>query len=129
MANLVQRIIGALTRNGTNGRTYGGDENLIHVPDGFRGAYGKRVADFVDQIMREGAEGRTPEEIEAQALCPGCYMVVMFNASLYLAARSGQHPAELSATLGMAYAELGRRLELIEEITLVAPQLERELIP
>jgi hypothetical protein len=95
-----------LTQNGSDGRVYGGDVNLIHVVDGLRGQMGVDVADTVERLMRERAENRTNEEREAQALCPGCYMVVIFNAMLSLAERTGQDLKEMTRAMKGALTEL-----------------------
>lgn len=97
--------MGQLTRNGNDGRVYGGDAELIHVKDGMRATAGIAVADFVDTLMRAKVENRTDEERADQALCPGCYMVVMFNAMMSLADRTGQPRKELIASMVGALKE------------------------
>jgi hypothetical protein len=95
-----------LTRNGTDGRVYGGDPNLIHVPDGTRADVGARAAAFVENEMRQGAENRTERQREMQRLCPGCFMVVGFNMLLRLADDTGQDRRELARSMIHAFEQL-----------------------
>lgn len=106
-----------LTRNGTDGRIYGGDCDLIHVKDGKRAAAGKAVAKVMDELMRKNAENRTEQEKAEQLLCPGCYMVVGFNMLTELARQNGQPLAELAASMENAFRQLREGGEdSIEEI-------------
>lgn len=95
-----------LTANGTDGRVYGGDPNLIHVPDGKRADLGNLAACFVEAEMRKGAENRTHREREMQTLCPGCYMVVGFDMLLRLADDAGQDRRQLAKSMIAAYEKL-----------------------
>lgn len=96
----------ALSRNGTDGRVYGGDKQLIHVADGKRAQAGRRMATLLDGLMREHAENRTEAEKASQLLCPGCYMVVAFNMLTELAKRNGQPMGELAASMANAFTAL-----------------------
>jgi hypothetical protein len=110
----------ALTRNGTDGRVYGGDCNLIHVVDGNRAALGREMAATLDTRMRQQAVGRTAEQRETQLLCPGCYMVVVFDMLTELARRNGQPLTELASSMCNAlemYASKG--ISAIEEIEVI----------
>lgn len=94
---------------GTNGRVFGGDCDLIHIADGQRARHGKEAADFIDRNMRLEAFAngtRTKEQAETQDLCPGCYSVVIFNAALELARRSGFNTKLLARTLEGAFRQL-----------------------
>lgn len=95
-----------LTRNGTEGRVYGGDPGLIHVPDGKRADLGKALATDLDRLMRVGAQGRTLHEASTQPLCPGCYMVVGFDMLVTLADRNGQSRVELANSMIRAFEKL-----------------------
>lgn len=99
------------TRNadGTGGRYYGGDTGLIHIPDGERRYFGDNIAYVIDLQMRRIAMARgdrTPKQAAEQTLCPGCYMVALFNAATTLAKANGQSLTELGATMANAFAEL-----------------------
>jgi hypothetical protein len=97
-------MIVALTRNGTDGRVYGGDCALVHIGDGQRKKAGEAIADFIDSQMRQNAFLRgKPHE---GPLCPGCFMIAVFNAAIYLADRNGQPRTELGNTLAAAFAKL-----------------------
>lgn len=102
----------------TQDRVYGGDPRLIHVPDGKRAALGKRVARFMDEAMRHGAENRTQFETLTQPLCPGCAMVVAFNMLVYLADNNDQSRTELARSMKIAFEKLERNPSqlMIEEI-------------
>lgn len=113
--------------NGTEGRVYGGDPNLIHIADGMRADVGRVIAEAVDLQMRKRADddrARTWNQIwgtERQTLCPGCYMVVGFNALLTLAERNGQSLRELGLTMAQAFAKLAedQSPHTIEEILVI----------
>lgn len=111
--------------NGTEGRVYGGDCELIHVQDGRRAFVGQEVAEFVDTTMRNLAVAsgtRTAEQAwgaDEQDLCPGCYMVVLVNCARELAARNGQPIAELGRSLSAAFAKLAEDEFAIEEIAVL----------
>lgn len=106
-----------LTRNGTDGRVYGGDCDLIHVADGKRAAAGRHIAKVVDGLMRANAENRTDEQKASQLLCPGCYMVVGFNMLTELARQNGQPLTELAASMENAFRQLREGgADAIEEI-------------
>jgi hypothetical protein len=113
--------------NGTEGRVYGGDPNLIHIADGTRAEVATQVADFVGAEMRLRADAqgqRTWSQIwgsERQNLCPGCYMVVGFNTLLVLAERNGQSLRELGLTMAEAFSKLAEDQSpaTIEEIMVI----------
>lgn len=109
-----------LTRNGTDGRVYGGDCDLIHVQDGKRAAAGRHMARELDRLMRQNAQDRTDEQKANQLLCPGCYMVVAFNMMTELARKNGQPFKELSASMINAFQKLADGGEdAIEEIQVI----------
>src|SRR6476469_7412192 len=109
---------------GTQGRVYGGNPNLVHVPDGMRSKLGKRAAHDVDTSIRMVAASKMVEQQKSfkaawqQPLCPGCYMVVGFNMMLTLAQRNGQSITEMARTMKNAFARLEecQSPECIEEI-------------
>ena len=108
----------ALTRNGTDGRVYGGDCNLIHAPDGRRVEFGQRMAHLLDLTMRANAENRTASEKANQLLCPGCYMVVIFNMATELARANHQPLNELAKSMANAFHRLAEEgTDAIEHIT------------
>lgn len=95
-----------LTRNGTDGRVYGGDPSLIHVLDGMREAMGRDLAMMLDMLMRFRAEGRSVDQKIVQKLCPGCYMIVAFDMLIALADDNGQSRTELARCMGNAFSQL-----------------------
>lgn len=113
---------------GTNGRMFGGDCDLIHVPNGTRKIHGKQAADFIDRNMRQAAfvsGNRTKHQSETQDLCPGCYSIVLFNAAVELAKRSGFSHRDLGRTLAAAFSAMAAcdgDPECIEDIVM---KLER----
>jgi hypothetical protein len=108
--------------NGTNGRVYGGDPNLIHIDDGRRADMGLRLAELLDCRMRTEYKGdRTIEQRVDQPLCPGCYMIAGFNMLLTLADENGQTRTELARSMRNAFDALLKNPEmgLTEEITVM----------
>ncbi|TXH57711.1 MAG: hypothetical protein E6Q97_03930 [Desulfurellales bacterium] len=95
--------------SGTLGRVYGGDSDLIHIEDGKRARFGAHFAQEIDRAMRFAALGngtRTGKEVVSQRLCPGCYMIVLFDAAITLAQNNGQSVVELGATMTAAFQRL-----------------------
>lgn len=106
-----------LTRDGNKGRVYGGDPNLIHAADGTRAGMGRELAHGLMLQMRHDAfmrGDRTLEEVAAQPVCPGCYMVIGFNMLRELAIASGQPVEELGRTMARAFDELAARGESMD---------------
>ena len=113
---------------GTLGRVYGGACNLLHIPDGRRKDFGAAIAFIVDRAFRQlPANVARPET----PLCPGCYMIAMFNATCALAEANGQPLGELCFSMAEAFTSLGTHLEerggsydleAIEEIHVVLDQ-------
>lgn len=116
---------------GTEGRVYGGDCNLVHVPDGKRTEVGVAVADVITTMIRAEARAinakissRTNDgNTRMMSLCPGCYMIVGLNALVELARRNGQSRRELALTMAQAFQKLAEcepgDEACIEEITVV----------
>lgn len=75
---------------------------------------GEETAYYLDQLMRNKAwENESRNEAQCfgeqkQNLCPGCYMTVMYNATLTLAERNGQDVHELAATMAKTFKELAK---------------------
>lgn len=115
------------SKNGTEGRVYGGDANLIHVADGNRANVGAQMATMLDMTMRVDAvndERRTLDQATAQQLCPGCYMIVGFNMLVTLAEENEQSLSELGRTMAAAFTMLADQTETgqgfhPEEITVI----------
>ena len=105
-------------RNPETGMVYRGAADLIHIADGERAAFGEELAQHLAARMRRADWARRllAGETDAEAarlsqglpLCPGCYMVAMFDATLALARDSGQDIAEMARTMAAAFAELAR---------------------
>lgn len=127
---------------GTEGRVYGGNPALIHVMDGTRAELGEYIAGKVAAEMRIGAvldgtrslaqaygtEGHplSPTK-DAQKLCPGCYMVVLFNAAVKLAQENGQSLSELGNSMAEAFRKLAEGGSgAIEEIEVLLDPCEVE---
>lgn len=112
---------------GTDGRIYGGDCELVHVADKERTQMGEYVAVHIEDLIRDAAYengSRTCNQSRTQRLCPGCYMVVGFNALVTLATDNRQSMRELGLTMAKAFQKLADcppdQLEkCIEEIQVV----------
>ncbi len=85
---------------------YRGDPHLIHVSDGKRNMAGEHLAAVLTTQMRLNAENRDPHERASQRLCPGCYMVVVFDLALHLADQNGQSRRELAHSMIGAFSRL-----------------------
>jgi hypothetical protein len=60
-------------------------------------------------VARGGTGGEARNEARAainKPLCPGCYMVALFNAAVTLAKENGQSLTELGNSMAQAFAEL-----------------------
>lgn len=102
------------SQNGTEGRVYGGDCDLIHIADGNRATIGAQMATMLDMTMRMDAaqDGRrTLEQAMAQDLCPGCYMIAGLNMLVTLAEQNGQSLSELGRTMAAAFTMLADQAE------------------
>lgn len=112
-----------VSQDGTQGRVYGGDPDLIHIPDHHRKDVGKALADNLDGTMRLLAiQGQGIEfDDRTKALCPGCYMIAGIDMLLVLADRYGQDRRELALTLAEAFTKLAvdPTADLIEEVHVV----------
>lgn len=108
-----------LTHSGTDGRTYGGDPNLVHIPDHHRKDLARAVADTLASEMRFSAKvNNTKSDGD---LCPGCYMIAVFDMAIHLAKDTGQDVRELGHTLSKAFADLAAKGEytLTEEMLII----------
>lgn len=114
----------ALTRDGTEGRVYGGDPNLIHVPDGLRRTTGAHAAALIDRLIRQVSNRIPWPQRQFKRLCPGCYMIVLFNAAVVLAKQNGQPLEELGRTLGTAFLRLAENHDGDEGIEEIAVMLD-----
>lgn len=121
-----------LTRDGTLGRVYGGDPNLVHVADGQRGTTGVIVSAFASvtiRLLAVQSGARTEEEAKAMLLCPGCYMVVMFNATVQMAKDNDQPLRELAQTMAAAFQRLDDCLARGEDPQLCIEEIQVLLDP
>lgn len=111
---------GATRVQGTSGRTYGGACDLVHIPDGRRKDVGRMVAEYLERTQRLVANipGATDK-----LLCPGCYMIALIDAAIWLAKNNGQDEHELGATMSAAFQQIAESGDydssLIEEIQVV----------
>jgi hypothetical protein len=80
---------------------YRNDAARVHIPDGQRVDVGRDTADFIDVEMRSFSRASidTP-------LCPGCYMVAVFNCAVQLAKQNGQSLKELGRSMACAFEAL-----------------------
>ena len=92
-----------------DGLVYRGACDLIHIQDGQRAEVGGTLANRLDAIMRSRAVSsgaRTFEQARSLSLCPGCYMVALFNAAVTLAKANGQSMSELGNSMADAFRAL-----------------------
>jgi hypothetical protein len=103
--------------NGTLGRVYGGDPELVHIPDGQRADVGHELAKEADAIIREfgiAKAGKSLKNYYDKPICPGCYMVAGFNMLVVLAQKNGQSLTELGNTMSRAFGKLAECGELLD---------------
>jgi len=100
-----------VSRHGSDGRTYGGDDSLVHIADHHRHDVGRKLAAYLDQTMRVHSDPPKPADAN---LCPGCFMIALLDASIYLAQANGQPLAELAASMSHAFALLAKSEEAFE---------------
>lgn len=107
--------------NGTNGRVYGGDPELVHVHDGRRASMGKRAAMLLSDAIRKDAMEKSYPERWLQPLCPGCYMIVGYNALITLATHNNQDMRELGRSMAALFTKLADTgdPQLIEEMQVI----------
>lgn len=116
-----------LTHNGTAGRTYGGDPSLVHIPDHHRADVGHSVAAMLEAEMRAIGTlgfGHEPKPYDSDApICPGCYMIALFDAAVWLAKATGQDVRELGVSMAALFAKLAAEGEYrpTEEMIVRAP--------
>lgn len=91
----------------------GGDDNYVHIPDGKRAEVGADLARLTDKVIRvfdleSGVDpsGFYDPQRYVKPLCPGCYMIALFNAAVELAKANGQSLKELGLTMAQAFVEL-----------------------
>ena len=102
--------------SGTQGRVYGGDPGLIHIPDGRRAEFGRKVASFLtDQMHHLDAGISWTPNGRYKPLCPGCYMVALVNAAIELADRNGQSRKELGLSMANAFSRLAAGGPMVRE--------------
>ncbi len=103
------------SKNGNDGRVYGGDCELIHIADGKRESVGQWLASVLDEEMRTGAvdsDARTElqafgdDDHQEQDLCPGCYMIVGYNMLIELARQNDQSMVELGRSMAAVFTAL-----------------------
>lgn len=90
---------------------YRGKQEFVHIEDGQRAAMGRNLASSLDLQIRSAASRQavTLEQLTAivdNPLCPGCYMVAVFNCAVALAQRNGQSLSELGNSLANAFRQL-----------------------
>lgn len=115
------------SQNGTDGRVYGGDCNLIHIADGQRQIVGSQVATMLEMTMRMNAieDGRrSVDDGMNQQLCPGCYMIAGFHMLVALAEQNGQDMRELGASMAKAFTALANGSPIGEEIDVILDPAE-----
>ena len=96
-------------------RVYGGDADLVHIKDGARAAFGRDVAQVISDMIRGQAVAnglKTEQEALSQNLCPGCYMIALYNAAIVLACSNGQSLSGLGHTMAKAFERLAQHADL-----------------
>lgn len=107
---------------GTEGRTYGGDPALVHIPDHHRVEAGHVTADHISDTMRILSSAAGKEGSWTKPLCPGCYMIALYDAAVLLAKDHGQDVRELGHSMAWLFDNLAKQGEYeVTEEMLVKP--------
>lgn len=105
--NTVFDITAEALEHVTETAVYAGKPNLVHIPNGKRQGVGRLIANAADALIREAALRSDGEDGDLyNPLCPGCYMVAIFNAAVALAEANGQSLTELGRCMAKAFEEL-----------------------
>lgn len=100
-------------------QVYRGKQEYVHIEDGKRATLGRQYSVYLAQEIRDAAFKLGNLEAYNNPLCPGCYMVAVFNLAIELARMNGQSLTELGNSLGDAFKQLasdGAYAESIESI-------------
>lgn len=87
---------------------YRGAPSLVHIKDGERQSVGRYSALIMSALIRNLAikDGAQPASVRDKPICPGCYMVVIFNQAVALAHANGQSLTELANSMIGAFEQL-----------------------
>lgn len=83
--------------------------NLVHAADGSHKAQGEALAQWLEKKLRLAAiaDGRkSREDANAQAICPGCYTLILIEALLAMARNNSQSIEERCAYMAREFARL-----------------------
>jgi hypothetical protein len=112
-------------RNPDTGMVYRGACDLVHIADGKRAEMGEELARELDAMMRDAANWEAGNhDADNKPLCPGCYMVALFNAAVSLANDNGQSLSELGRSMSTAFWNLATRGE--SHIESIAVELDAD---
>jgi len=90
-----------------NTQVYRGKPEFVHIEDGQRAAMGRMIAQLLcDEIRAAAFRKGQSDAYDVPAVCPGCYMVAVFNCAIELARINGQSLTELGNSLGNAFKQL-----------------------
>ena len=110
-----------------NTQVYRGKPEFVHIEDGQRAAMGRMVAQLLcDEIRAAAFRKGKRDAYDVPAVCPGCYMVAVFNCAIELARINGQSLTELGNSLGNAFKALAQDGGHAESIESIEVQLDAE---
>jgi hypothetical protein len=113
-----------------NTEVYRGRPEFVHIEDGQRAAMGRMVARLLsDEIRAAAFRQGNKDAYDIPAVCPGCYMVAVFNCAIELARLNGQSLTELARSLGTAFQSLAQDGAYSESIESIEVQLDSEPCP
>lgn len=105
---------------------YRGDPDLVHIQDGQRARAGAILAVKLDDLIRD--QSPNGDDL-SKPLCPGCYMVAIFNCAIAVARANGQSLTELGNSLGNAFLALAQDGDHAESIESIEVQLDSDPCP
>jgi hypothetical protein len=102
---------------------YRNDPARVHIADGQRAAVGRALAvDLEARVRWNAVNDHGDFDAWTKPVCPGCYMVAVFNCAVELARQNGQSLKELGRSMACAFNALamdGDHQESIESIRVI----------
>lgn len=110
-------------------QVYRNRQEYVHIEDGKRAAVGRAYSVYLTNEIRDAAFLQGNLDAYRNPLCPGCYMVAVFNLALELARMNGQSLTELGNSLGNAFYQLAQDGAYAESIESIEVQLDSDPCP
>lgn len=110
-------------------QVYRGKQEYVHIEDGKRAAVGRAYSVYLTNEIRDAAFLQGNLDAYRNPLCPGCYMVAVFNLAVELARMNGQSLTELGRSMSKAFSDLAAMPVSRATIESIEVQLDSEPCP